>query len=117
MDVQLRAPLGGCVMALVTVMTLGLYPLLRRLGERHFIRRMDDTGVVTRGGKRVAWDAFTGIRQVTTTMTGDGSLSNEYVLKSKQGTVSLPLWRAANAQEAGDYLLRRLPAELPGLSR
>ena len=55
MDIDLRPPMNGCLLALVTVMTLGLYPLLRKMGEGHFIRRMDEAGFETRGGKRFAW--------------------------------------------------------------
>jgi hypothetical protein len=104
-------------MAFVTILTLGLYAVLRRSGERHFIRRMDDTGVVTRGGRRIAWSEFTDITHMTGNMGGDGMLSDEYLLKSPRGRVSLPLWRAVNADAARDYLLQRLPRNLPGLSR
>jgi hypothetical protein len=47
--------MSGCVLALVTVLTLGLYPLLRKMGEGHFIKRMDETGFETRAGQRFAW--------------------------------------------------------------
>ena len=39
-------------------------------------------------------------------------LSDEYILTSSQGKVSLPLWRVENAQDAKEYALRHLP---PGL--
>ena len=47
-DVQLRPGVSGCVTVPLGCMTLGLFPLLRKMGERHFILRMDDDGVETR---------------------------------------------------------------------
>jgi len=111
MDVKLRPPFHGCLIALVSLVTLGLYPLLRRLGERHFIARMDDAGVTLRSGKRIAWSDFTGIARVSFEMQGI-ELSDEYVLRSRAGRASLPLWRVENASVARDYLLRRLPASI-----
>ena len=111
MDVQLRPALNGCVMALVTVLTLGLYALIARMGEGHFARRMDDDGVKTRNGKRVAWSEFMSISRVKGKVQGI-ALSDEYVLRSKKGTVSLPLWRVANPEQVRDYALQRLPKAL-----
>ena len=84
MEVSLRPPLHGCLIALLGLMTLGLYPLLRRMMERRFIRRVKGVvnGVV---------------------------MSDELLLETRRGRVSLALWRAGNADEALDYLLRRLP--------
>ena len=41
-----------------------------------------------------------------------GALSDEYLLDSPRGRVSLPLWRTVNAEEARDYLFAHLPREL-----
>ncbi len=112
MDVILRPPFHGCLIALISVVTWGVYPLVRRLAERHFIRRMDEAGFETRSGRRVAWGEVTGIRRVVATMKGV-QLSDEYVLRTRKGKASLPLWRIENAAAARDYLLRRLP---PGVA-
>ncbi|MBX6374666.1 MAG: hypothetical protein IRZ13_10590 [Acetobacteraceae bacterium] len=111
MDVQLRPPMHGCLIAIISLMTLGVYPLLRRFLERHFIRRMDDTGIETRGGKRIPWSEFTRIQRVVAKVQGV-QMSDEYLLHSPRGRVSLPLWRTGNAKEAADYLQRHLP---PGI--
>lgn len=111
MEVKLRPPLHGCLIAILIVITWGIYPLLRRLGERHFIRRMDDQGVETRSGKCIAWSEFTHITRVVGTVVG-AQLSNECILKSKNGNVSLPLWRVENADDALDYMLKRLPPNI-----
>lgn len=101
----------GCVSVPLGCLSLGLVPLLVRQGEGHFIQRMDDAGVETRAGKRIAWNEFTRIQRMTTRM-GGGTLSDEYQLTSPQGRVSLPLWRAVNARESLEYMLARLPASL-----
>lgn len=112
-EVQLRPALRGCVRYPIGCLTLGLYPLLTPMMERHFIRRMDEDGVETRGGKRIAWHEFTRVRHVIGTMKG-GTLSDEYLLESPKGRVSLPFWRAANAREALDYALAHVPDTIAG---
>ena len=111
MEVRLRREPGGCVYWPLTLMTFGLFALLKSMGERHFILRMDTEGVLTRGGKRIAWNQFAGIVHSQGVMGGT-VLSDEYILKSSKGKVSLPAWRAENAKEATDYLLQHLPPEL-----
>jgi hypothetical protein len=111
-EVQLRPGVHGCVTMPLGCLSLGLVPFLMRRGEGHFIRRMDDEGVETRAGKRIAWSEFTRIQRVRSTMGGGGTLSDEYQLTSPRGRVSLPLWRTVNAQETLEYALARLPANL-----
>jgi len=93
-------------------LTLGLVPLLMRQGEKHFIRRMDEAGIETRGGKRYAWSEFGRIEHVTSRIGSSGNLSDEYLLYAPGGRVSLPLWRTVNAQESLEYARARLPAHL-----
>jgi hypothetical protein len=107
-EVLLRPPLGGCLMVLVSVVTLGVYPLLRPLLERHFIARMDDEGFETRSGKRVSWSEVERIKHVIGEMKG-AKLSDEYAVWSPQGRSSLPVWRAQDPKGALDYLIQRAP--------
>lgn len=114
MEVELRPAVNGCLMAIFALMTLGLVPVLMRMGERHFIRRMDDTGFQTRGGKRIAWSQVTDIKRVIGTM-GDAQLSNEFIVRSSKGKASLMLSRCKNAEVAQAFLLARIPpATKPG---
>lgn len=112
-EVQLRPAVAGCVRYPVGCVTIGIYPLVTLLVERNFIRRMDEDGVETRGGKRIAWHEFTSVRHVIGKMKG-GTLSDEYLLESPKGRASLPLWRAANASEALDYALAHVPDTTTG---
>jgi hypothetical protein len=111
MDVTLRPAPFGCLMAVLGIMTLGLIPLARRFAERHFIRRMDDAGFETRGGRRIAWNEVTSLRRITTTM-GSGTLSDELVMSTRRGRASLPVWRAEKAAEVVEFAMRRLPPDV-----
>jgi hypothetical protein len=108
MEIELQPPMHGCLLALVTVLTFGLYPLLRKMGERHFIRQMDEAGFETRGGRRIAWSQVRRVQRTVGKLRGV-ALSDELILFTDQGRASLPSWRAANAEAAQDYLLRRVP--------
>lgn len=108
MEVKLRPPFHGCLIALLSLMTLGLFPLLRRMGERHFIKSMSEDGIVTRGGRRIAWADITHVRRTIGTVQGV-AMSDEFKLRSRKGSASLPTWRAANAEEAQAYFLAHLP--------
>ena len=108
MKVELHAPMNGFLIALVSLMTLGLYPLLRRAGERHFIVGMDDWGIQTRGGRKIAWGEIIDTERVIAQVNGI-QRSDEYVIRSSRAKASLPLWRAENAREARDFFLDRIP--------
>ena len=107
MEVDLQPPMNGCLIALVTVLTFGLYPLLRNMGEKHFIRRMDEAGFETGGGVRVAWDEVRRVERTVGKVQGV-ALSDELVLHTDKGRASLPSWRAANAGQAEKFLLRHV---------
>jgi hypothetical protein len=113
-EVQLRPGVHGCITVPLGCLTLGLVPLLMRQGEGHFIRRMDEDGVETRKGKRIAWGEFGRAERVRSRMgsSSSGSLSDEILLYAPQGRVSLPLWRTVNAQEALEYAVAHLPASV-----
>jgi hypothetical protein len=110
-EVQLRPGVSGCVTAPLGCRSLGLVPLLMRRGERHMARRMDESGIETRGGTRIAWNEITSIRRIQATMKGN-ALSDEYILTSPKGRVSVPLWRAANADEVRAFALSHVPPDL-----
>src|SRR5215470_11119327 len=116
MEVILRRQPAGCVYWPLVIMTFGMVAVLISRGERHFIRKMDETGVWTRGGKRVGWSEFTRIERVRGAMrlphVGKVDLSDEFMLSSPQGRVSLPFWRVENAREASEYFFRHLPPNL-----
>lgn len=111
----MRQQPSGCIYWPLTLMALDVFALLKSLGERHFIQQMNETDVVTRGGMRVQWVEFTSVKRTFSKMRSSsvGALSDEYLLKSPKGRVSLPLWRTGNASEARDYLFQHLPPDSP----
>jgi hypothetical protein len=128
-EVQLRPSVPGCVTMPLGCLSLGLVPLLTVWGERHFVRRMDQLGLVTRGGKRIAWSEFTSIkrsqgvvgpgRRVLQVNVSDDlysptthATSDEYLLGSPKGRVSVPFWRAANGDEVRAFTLEHVPSHL-----
>ena len=128
-EVELRPGVPGCVTLPLALLSLGAIPLLMRWNERRFVRRMDEHGVETRGGKRIAWQEFTRIERAQSSMrTGRTALrtsisddiyapkghglSDEYLLESPRGRVSVPLWRARNRDEVRAFTLTHLPAHL-----
>jgi hypothetical protein len=99
-------------------LTLGLVPLLMRRNQGHFVRRMDEQGVETRSGKRIAWSEFTKITRVRggSGMPGQGKptvvYSDEYLMESPRGRVSVPLWRTVNFEEVRQFTLSHVPPQL-----
>jgi hypothetical protein len=128
-EVELRPGVPGCVTLPLALMSLGTIPLLMRWNERRFVRRMDEQGVETRGGKQIAWQEFTRIERAQSSMragrtalqtrtsndlygpAGHG-LSDEFLLASPKGRVSVPLWRARNRDAVRAFTLEHLPAHL-----
>jgi hypothetical protein len=110
-EVELRPGVSGCVTAPLGCLSLGLVPLLMRRGERHMARRMDDAGIETRGGTRIAWNELTSIRRIQTRIKGS-TMSDEYILTSPKGRVSVPIWRVANADEVRAFTLSHVPPNL-----
>ena len=109
MDIKIR-PLGGCMQVFLAVMTLGVAPLAIWLGERNWPKRVDEQGLETRGGKRIAWNEFTKVTRVITQVTrGSSSGVESFQLDSKQGKVSLVVYRLENGEQVFDYIWRHLP--------
>lgn len=129
LEVELRPGVPGCITLPLALMSLGAIPLLMRWNERRFVRRMDEQGVETRGGKRIAWQEFTRIERAQTSIRSGRTalqtrisddiyaskgrgLSDEYLLESPRGRVSVPLWRTKNRDAVRAFTLEHLPAHL-----
>jgi hypothetical protein len=110
-EVELRPGVHGCVSVPLGCLTLGLVPLLTRQGEGHFIRRMDEAGIETRNGRRLAWGEIGRAQRTTSRIGAGGNLSDEILLFGPGSRVSLPLWRTVNAEASLSYLLAHLPPQ------
>lgn len=111
MDVPLRRRIRGCVWWPAVIASLGLVLVITRLAERSFVRSMDETGFITRGGKRFAWAQVTGIRREQTTLNGQLA-SDALRLSSPRGTAFLPLSRTDEPAKLWEYALQHLPASV-----
>ena len=111
MDVKI-VPMPGCLWLLLAVCTLGVAPLIIWLKERNWPRRVDEQGLVTRGGRRIAWGEFTGMQKVYTRV--QYARVGRYGLYSPQGTVALVTYRLVDGAQVLDYIWRRLPEAARG---
>ena len=108
-EVQLRPGVHGCIFWPLAILSLGLVPLAMRLGERHFIARMDEAGFETRGGTRFAWSDVERVQRTVGKVQGV-QMSDELIVYTKRGRASLPSWRIVNGEDALSYFLAHAPS-------
>jgi hypothetical protein len=102
-------PLGGCMQVFLGVMTLGVAPLAIYLQMRSWPSLVDEQGLVTRGGKRIAWQEFTKITRVRTQVSSGGSGVEHFELKYAKGKVDVVVYRLVDGQQVLDYVSAHLP--------
>ncbi len=105
--------LNGCMNVLLAVLTLGVFPLAYFIQTRSWPKLVDEEGLVTKGGKRIAWNEFTKITKVVTRVTrGSSSSVEHYELRSPKGKVIVAVYRLVDGQQVFDYITRHLPPQL-----
>lgn len=102
-------PLGGCMQVFLGVMTLGVAPLAIYLQMRCWPSQVDEQGVLTRGGTRIAWQEFTKITRVRTQVSRGGSGVEHYEMKYPKGKVDVVVYRLVDGQQVLDYVNAHLP--------
>lgn len=102
-------PLSGCTMFLLGVFTLGIAPIAIKLKERNWPKRVDEQGLLTRGGKFIAWNEFTRIEKVITRIQGSSVTTERYDLHSPKGKVSIVVHRLVDGDKVLQYVWERLP--------
>jgi hypothetical protein len=103
-------PLNGCLMLVLGICTLGIAPLGIKLKERSWPMLLDEEGLVTRGGNRIAWDEFTKIEKVVTRV--QGTWVERYDLHSPKGKVSVVVYRLQDGPEILEMIWQRLPDKI-----
>src|SRR5262249_33690338 len=63
----------------------GCAPLMQWLNERNWPKSVDEQGLVTRGGTRIAWNEFTRITKVITNIGRTGAKTEHYELRYPKG--------------------------------
>jgi hypothetical protein len=108
MEVKIK-PLSGCMVITLGFLTLGLFPLFNWINTRSWPKRVDDQGLVTRNGTRIAWDQFTRFRKVITYMRG--AQVEYYELKYPKGKVVVVAYRLEKGDQVLDYIWQYLPEQ------
>jgi hypothetical protein len=104
-----KIPLSGCMQIILAVFSLGIGPLMISMQERSWPQLVDEQGLVTRGGKRIAWNEFTKATKVITRIGSSDGTTVHYELRYPQGKVIVMVHRLQNGQQVADYILNRLP--------
>jgi hypothetical protein len=109
MDVKIK-PLNGCLAIILAVFTLGVAPLAIWISERSWPKKLDEQGLVTRGGMRIAWNEFTKAVKVLTRVTsGSSSTIEHYELSHPKGKVKVVVYRLENGPQVFEYIWTHLP--------
>jgi hypothetical protein len=108
MEVTLLPRPVGCLWIPLQVMTLGLVTLLLRSAEGKFPRRMDEQGVETRSGKKIAWAEVVTVQKLRHVM-GPRTIAEEVIFSSPRGRFSIHSRRIGNYEELTRYALQRVP--------
>ena len=110
MEIKIK-PIPGCMQIFLAVFTLGVAPLMQWLSERNWPKSVDEQGLVTRGGTRIAWDEFTRITKVITNIGRTGATTEHYELRYPRGKVVVAEYRLENGRQVFDYLWQHLPEQ------
>lgn len=104
-------PISGCVQVVLAVFTLGVAPLAKWIVERNWPRMVDEQGLVTRGGKRIAWNEFSKVTKVITRIGNTSATTEHYELRHLKGKVIVTAYRLENGGQVLDYIWQWLPEE------
>ena len=102
-------PISGCVQIFLGVFTLGVAPLAGWINQRQWPKSVDEQGLTTRAGTRIAWDEFTKITKVITRIGQTSTTTEHYELRGSKGKVVVAPYRLENGEQVFDYIWRRLP--------
>lgn len=107
MDVQTKGS-TTCLMLFLGLLTLGVGPLLVWWQQRNWPRRVDESGITTRSGKHIPWQAFTHMTY-SRTRIATGYEVERYDIYSPKIHVIVPTERLVNGSQVVEYILRHLP--------
>src|SRR5215207_8295989 len=108
MDIKIK-PVSGCLQIFLGVFTFGVAPLAGWLSQRTWPQSVDDKGLTTRGGTRIAWDEFTKVTKVITRIGRTSTKTEHYELSGSKGKVVVAPYRLENGTQVVDYIWLRLP--------
>jgi hypothetical protein len=105
--------LNGCMNVMLAVLTLGVFPLAYFIQTRSWPKLVDESGLTTQGGTRIAWNEFTKITKVTTrVIRGSSSTVEHYKLGSQKGKVIVAVYRLVDGPQVFEFITKHLPPQL-----
>jgi len=110
MQVEVK-PIPGCANIFLSLVTLGIYPLMAWLNLRGWPHAVDEQGLVTRAGSKIAWNEFTKITKVITRIGRTGATTTHYELQSPKGKVVVAPYRLEDGDKVFDYVWQHLPEQ------
>lgn len=110
MEVKIK-PIPGCMNIVLAILTLGIYPLAGWITTRSWPKSVDEQGLVTRGGARIAWNEFTKVTKVITKVGGSGPGVVHYELSHAKGKVVVADYRLENGEQVFNYVWNHLPEQ------
>lgn len=109
MDVKVKK-ISGCVLVFLACATLGVSAIAQWILQRSWPRKVDDEGLETRGGKRIAWNEFTKSVRVFTHVSRTSSAGTvHFELFSPKGRVIVAPYRLEDGDAVLNYIWQRLP--------
>ncbi len=114
MEVE-RKPMSGCMKVFVNIFlgiaSVGIIPIVKWANDRKWPKSLDEQGLVTHGGKRIAWNEFTKVIEVIALNKATKETLVHHELVSRKGKVPLDTDALVNGQQVSDYIFQHLPAE------
>jgi hypothetical protein len=104
-------PVNGCANVFLSLVTLGVYPLMAWLNLRGWPQAVDEQGLVTRAGTKIAWNEFTKITKVITRIGRTSATTTHYELQSPKGKVVVAPYRLKDGDKVFDYVWQHLPEQ------
>lgn len=102
-------PVPGCVQIFLGVLTLGVSSFANWVIERQWPKFIDEYGLTTRSGIRIAWNEFYSIKKVITRVGRTNTRTEHFELSFPKGKVVVAPYRLVNGTQVLDYILQRLP--------
>lgn len=99
--------MGGCIMVVFGLMTLGVFPLAIWWSTRRWPVWVDDQGLKLKSGAQIGWQQITRVVKIISDV--DGTIATRYELNSALGVIRVVPDRLHGGQEILGYILQRVP--------
>jgi hypothetical protein len=109
MDVQLTPRPFGCLIIFLGLTSFWIIPLVIRKQEAAYAKRLDDEGIITKGGKRISWSDLKQVKHTRYKMGATGGIIEAYRFTSSKGPVGFLSNRIKNFDDVMRYVWSKVP--------